>query len=54
MQLKDVKTVFMYVYLLDNFYPLSAELSNLNLYPLEVVFRYNDPQLQVARIYLHK
>ena len=31
--------------------PLSAELYNLNYHPLEVVFRYCDPQLQVGDSY---
>ena len=28
-----------------------AKLNNLNFYPLEVVSRYRDPQLQVAETY---
>ena len=28
--------------------PLSARFNNLNFYPLEVVSRYREPQLQVA------
>ena len=31
--------------------PLHAELSDVNFHPLEVVFRYRDPQLQVAENY---
>ena len=31
---------------LINYYP--AKLINLNFHPLEVVFRYRDPQLQVG------
>ena len=28
--------------------PLTAEINNLNVYPLEVVSRYRDPQLKVG------
>ena len=31
------------------FNPYSARLFNFNLYPLKVVFRYRDPQLQVGK-----
>ena len=31
--------------------PLLAKLSHLNFYPLEIVFRYRDPQLQVSKNY---
>ena len=31
----------------------SATLLNLNFHPLEVVFRYSDPQRQVGQNYLH-
>ena len=31
--------------------PLTAKLLNLNFYPLEVVSRWRDPQLQVSENY---
>ena len=33
--------------------PLPAQLSHLNLHPLEVVSRYRDPQLQAGENYLY-
>ena len=33
------------------FNPLAAKVFNLNFYPLEVVFRWRDPQLQVSENY---
>ena len=35
---------------LSNVNPLTAELFNWNFYPLEVVSRWRDPQLQVSEI----
>ena len=32
-------------------YPLTAELYNWNFYPLEVVFHWRDPELQVGENY---
>ena len=32
--------------------PLGDKLNNLNFYPLKVVSRYRDPQLQVSENYL--
>ena len=31
--------------------PLTAKVFNLNFHPLEVVFRWRDPQLQVSENY---
>ena len=35
----------------DNQSPWSTKLNNLNFYPLEVVTRYREPQLQVGENY---
>ena len=42
-----IELVFKY----STFYPLTAKLFNLNLYLLEVVSRWRDPQLQVSENY---
>ena len=40
-----------YIRVFQCFNPLAAKLFNLNFYPLEVVSRWRDPQLQVSENY---